>query len=207
MKYLGLIALVALGVAMPGVTYADSDGYYCIGRSYLAYQFGMAPMPVAPHRVYIISTRGPQGIPQPTALELPQFQVHGMLCGDGWLDIASFRAIYRITLDMNDRPVRYQVRESLEGQRIPQPFILSQVQNLGPFAGARAYLKPIRASLGVKAGGGEYLLEVMAKAIEPVKACEVSVISRIVETDGRGREVSARIIFQGRGHRECGGGG
>jgi hypothetical protein len=207
MKYVRLVALVVLGVAVPGVAYADSDGYYCIGRGYLAYQFGMAPMPVAPHRVYVISTRGPLGIPEPAALELTQFQVHGMLCGDGWVDIASFTAVYRITLDQNDRPVRFEVRASLDGQPIPQPFILSQFQNLGSFAGGRAYVKPTRTSLGVKPLGGEYVLEVIAKAIEPVKACEVSVTSRIVETDGSGREVSARVIFQGRGHRECGGGG
>jgi len=207
MSYLRLVALVALALALPGLAYADSDGYYCTGRGYLAYQFGMAPMPIAPHRVHVISIRGPQGIPEPSTLELPQFQVHGMLCGDGWIDIASFTTLYRITLDGNQQPVRYEVRGSLEGQAIPQPFILSQFQNLGALGGARAYSKPIRTSLAKKALGGEYVLEIIAKAIEPVKACEVSVTSRIVETDGGGQEVSARIIFQGRSHRECGGGG
>lgn len=205
MKCLRLVALVVVGVALPGVAYADSDGYYCTGRGYLAYQFGMAPKPVAPHRVYVVSTRGPQGIPEPAVVELPQFQVHGMLCGDGWIDIASFTTVYRVTLDNNDRPVRYEVQGSHEGQAIPQPFIRSQFQNLGALGGARAYSKPIRTSLAVKALGGEYALEIIATAIEPVKACEVSVTSRIVETDGSGREVGARIIFQGRGYRECGG--
>ena len=197
---------MVLGLAVPAVAYADSDGYYCTGRGYLAYQFGMAPMPVAPHRVSVISLRGPQGIPEPATLQLPQFQVHGMLCGDGWIDIASFTTVYRITLDANDRPVRYEEHGSLKGQPIPQAFIESQMQNLGSLGGAKAYVKPIRTALGVRPLGGEYVLEVIAKAIEPAKACEVSVISRIVETDSGGREVGARIIFEGRGHRECGGG-
>jgi hypothetical protein len=198
--------LIALMACVPGTSYADSDGYFCAGPGYLAYQFGMAPKPVAPHRLFVISTLGPQGIPEPAALELPQFQVHGILCGPGWVDIASFTTVYRVTLDDSRRPLRYEVRGPLE-QPIPQAFIRSQYQNLGAFSGGRPYLKPIRTSLGTTRAGGQYILEVTAKAIEPVKQCEVDITSRIVETDGAGREISQRIIFQGRGHRECGGGG
>jgi hypothetical protein len=204
MRSVRLVALVLLGACVPGVAYADSDGYYCVGRGYLAYQFGMAPKSVAPHRIYVISTRGPEGIPEPAVLELPQFQVHGMVCGEGWIDVASFTSIYRITLDESDRPVRYEVMGLLGP--IPQPFILSQNQNLGSSIGGRAYLTPIRTSLGAKPLGGEYILEITAKAIEPMKQCEISITSRIVETDRGGREISARIIFQGWGYRECGGG-
>ncbi len=204
MKRFRLLALVVLAVASPGVAYADSDGYYCIGRGYLAYQFGMAPLPIAPHRLYVIRTGGPEGIPEPVALELPQFQVHGMRCGEGWVDVAAFTAVYRVMLDKSDHPVRYEVRRVPEGQQIPQEFILSQLQNLGSSSGGRAYLKPIRIRLGTKERGGEYLLEVIAKAIEPVKQCELSITSRIVETDRSARQTSERIIFQGRGHRECG---
>jgi hypothetical protein len=207
MRNVKLVALVVLGACVPGVAYADSDGNYCVGRGYLAYQFGMAPTPVAPHRIYVISTRGPEGIPEPAVLELPQLQVHGMMCGEGWIDVASFSSVYRITLDENDRPVRYEVVGSLEGRPIPQPFILSQNQNLGSSIGRRAYVKPIRTSLGAKPLGGEYILEITATAIEPMKQCEVLITSRVVETDRGGREISERIIFQGRGYRECGGGG
>lgn len=119
MQRLLLVIVVLLGVGIPRLASADSDGYYCVGRGYLAYQSGIAPPSIAPHRVYAISTRGSQGIPEPAAIELPQFQVHGMLCGEGWIDIASFTAVYRITLDQNDRPVRYEIRGSLEGQPIP----------------------------------------------------------------------------------------
>ena len=150
-----IVAFVALS-CVPGVAYADSDGYYCAGPGYLAYQFGMAPKSVAPHRLHVISLRGPQGIPEPAVIELPQFQVHGMLCGEGWIDVASFTAVYRVTLDKNDRPQRYERRSSLESQPIPQPFIRSQSQSLGAFSGGRAYPKPIRTSLERKTLGGEW---------------------------------------------------
>jgi hypothetical protein len=132
--------------------------------------------------------------------------VHGILCGEGWVDIASFTTIYRITLDEKQHPVRYEVRGSLD-QPIPQAFIRSQYQNLGVLGGGRAFVKPIRASLGARPLGGEYLLEVTATSIGPVKQCEISITSRVVEVDAGGRQVSERILFQGRGHRECGGGG
>jgi hypothetical protein len=128
-----------------------------------------------------------------------------MLCGEGWIDIASFTTVYRVTLDKDDRPERYQRRGSLEGQPIPQPFIRSQSQSLGSFSGGRAYPKPIRTSLERKPLGGAYVLEVTANAIQPVTQCELSITSRIVEVDAAGKELSSRVIFQGRGHRECGG--
>jgi hypothetical protein len=186
------------------VAYADSDGYYCAGRGYLAYQFGMAPLPVAPHHLNVIRLVGPAGIPQPAALELPQFQVHGMRCGEGWIDVAAFTGIYHVILDESDRPVRYEVRPFPDGQKIPQEFSRAQSQNLGSLGGGRAYLKPVRLRLSAKKRGGGYLLEIVAKSAPPLKRCELAVTSRLVETGRNGREIDARVIFQGRGYRECG---
>src|SRR5437762_7688068 len=42
MKLLGAIVLLILSPLGVGTAYADSDGYYCVGRGYLAYQFGLA---------------------------------------------------------------------------------------------------------------------------------------------------------------------
>ena len=66
------------------------------------------------------------------------------------------------------------------------------------------YLKPVGARLSVKERGGNICVEITAKVIPPLKKCELAVTSRIVETDRDAREISARIIFQGRGYRECG---
>jgi hypothetical protein len=115
MKRIRILALAVLATANPGVAHADSDGYYCIGPSYLAYQFAMAS--VAPHLLYVIRTNGPEGIPEPAVLELPQFQVHGMRCGDRSIDVAAFTAAYRVMLDESDRPIRYEVQPFLDGQQ------------------------------------------------------------------------------------------
>ena len=204
MKFLRAIVLLVLSPLGAGTAYADSDGNYCIGRGYLAYQFGFAAPSIRPHRLSVIRFSGASGIQPPAVLDLPQFQVHGMQCGEGWIDVAAFTNVYHVTLDENDRPVGYEVRPFPDGQKIPQEFILSQVQSLGASSGGRAYLKPVRVRLSATERGGEYLLAIIAKAIPPLEKCELAITSRIVEMDRNGREISARIIFQGRGYRECG---
>ena len=203
MKLLGAIVLLVLS-ALGGTVYADSDGYYCIGRGYLAYQFGFAAPSTRPHRLSVIRFSGASGIQSPDMLDLPKFQVHGMRCGEGWIDVAAFTNVYRVTLDENSRPVGYEAQPFPDGQRIPQEFILSQIHNLGASSGERAHLKPVRTRLSARERGGAYLLEIIAKAIPSLKRCELAITSRIVETDRNGRMIGARIIFQGRGYRECG---
>jgi hypothetical protein len=204
MKLFSATVVLVLSFLGAGTAYADSDGYYCVGRGYVAYQFGFAAPSPKPHRLFVVPFSDTSGIESPVVLDLPQFQVHGMQCGEAWIDVAAFTGIYHVTLDENHRPIRYEVQSLADGQKIPQEFVLSQLQNLAAEGAARAYLKPVRARLSAKERGGEYLLEVNAKVIPPLKKCELAVTSRIVETDRDGREISARIIFQGRGHRECG---
>ena len=186
-----------------GVARADSDGYYCVGPGYLAYQFGMAPLPIAPHRLHVLSTHAAPGIPEPAMLELPQFQVHGLRCGDGWIEVASFTAVYRVTLDNSKRPVRYETHQFDVRQKVPPEF--NPQRNLGMLSPARARGKIERVSLGARDGGGQLFLE-MAGYDVPADRCGVDLKSRVVETDRNGREVRERVLYQARGHRECGGG-
>lgn len=204
MRLLSATVFLVLSSFGAGTVYADSDGYYCIGRGYLAYQFGFAPPSNRPHRLSVIRFSGTSGIQSPAVLDLPQFQVHGMQCGEASIDVAAFTGIYHVTLDESSRPVRYELQPFPDGQKIPQAFTLSQLQNLGAEGGGRAYLKPVRVRLSATERGGEYVLEITAKAIPQLKKCELAVTSRIIETDRDGRETNARIIFQGRGYRECG---
>jgi len=203
MKIFLLAVAFIIGPLGVDVAHADSDGYYCVGPGYLAYQFGMAPLPVAPHRLHVLNTRAAPGIPEPAMLELPQFQVHGLRCGDGWIEVASFTAIYRVTLDDSKRPVRYETHQFDVGQKVPPEF--RPTRNLGMGSPARARGKVERVSLGARDGGGQLFLE-MAGYDVPADRCGVDLKSRVVETDRNGREVRERVLYQARGHRECGGG-
>jgi hypothetical protein len=201
MKIFFLLLFVILGPV--GAVYADSDGYYCVGRGYLAYQFGMASLSVAPHRLYVLRIGTTAGIAEPAPLELPQFQVHGLRCGEGWIDVASFTAIYHVTLDANSQPSRYDVRPFGEGQKVPPE--LRPQGNLGMLSPAIRNGKSERVSLGMKQDGGQFVLEMTGQPI-PNEQCLMALTTRIVETDRNGREIRERIIYQGRGRQECGGG-
>src|SRR4029453_14438490 len=89
------------------MAYADSDGYYCVGRGYLAYQLGFAAPPIAPHHLYVVRFGGTAGIEAPVALDLPQFQVQGIICADRAIRILAYDAIYTVRLDATDRPVGF----------------------------------------------------------------------------------------------------
>jgi hypothetical protein len=107
-----LVAIPLFALAAP--VRADSDGYYCIGRDYIAYQFGLSAPPVAPHRVYTIKLFGDESMGQAGGIQIPQFQVFGMLCGEGTVQLEAFDGLYTVYLDTSRHPI------SLRMDRCPQ---------------------------------------------------------------------------------------
>lgn len=180
--------------------YADSDGYYCIGKGYLAYQFGMDSQSNPP-QVSVIRTTGAGDIPSPLVLKLPAFQVHAMRCGDGWVDVAAFTEVYRIILDASHKPVRYERRPLAGGSAGLSEFPLTP--NLGTLSRAARTLKPERVVLGDTPRDTSYVLSITATPV-PTQRCRTSITTRIVEIDRADRELRARVIFKGQGTRECG---
>jgi hypothetical protein len=203
MKPRWTVALLLVGFLGVGTAYADSDGYYCTGRGYLAYQFGLAAPPVGPHRLNIIRFGGASGFEAAVVFNLPQFQVQGILCGEGSVRIAAYDAVYTVQLDEMNRPVSYESVPWMDRGHIPPEFV-GHSQNLGAWNQAANTLTAERLSLGPADDGGQYLLEVSGKAIESER-CESIVTSRLIRTDRNGREVQQLEIFRGRGVRDCGG--
>jgi hypothetical protein len=197
-------ALVLVATAGTGSAFADSDGYYCAGRGYLAYQFGFAAPPVGPHRLHVLRMSGAAGIGAPVVFDLPQFQVHGMLCGDRTIRIAAFNAIYTVHLDEAQAPVRLEMTPRTPDGRVPPEFVETQSRNLGAWSRVANTLTTERVPLGPVEGGGYFLLEVVGRAVESER-CASTVTSRAIRTDRNGREVQQIQIFQGRGVRDCGG--
>jgi hypothetical protein len=194
--------LIALALCTPSPAHADSDGYYCTGDGYVAYRFGAVSD--QPHRVYVLRTWGPAGLRDAVFLPLPEFQVHGMVCGDGWIDVASFTEVHRVFLDSDDRPVSRSVVRSFSAGAFPAEFLANRAGNLGWLGGRGAYQNPIRVSLGTSERGGAYFLEISARDTDPPSRCTLVMTSRVVEVDSDGAEVGERIIHRGPTSRECG---
>ena len=201
MRRLLVLLLVALNPIGLATAYADSDGYYCIGRGYFAYQFGMN-VQQNPPRVSVLRTNISGDRSTPMELTLPPFQVHAMRCGEGWIDVVAFTQVYRVTLDANANPVRYETRSLVDGSRGLSEFPLTP--NLALLSRAAGTLTPERVVLGETSRGTSYVLVITVSLLPPPERCRTSITTRIVEVDMEGRELGTRPIFQGQGTRECG---
>jgi len=201
----GSAKLVAFGACLlaPKAAFADSDGYYCVGPDYLAYQFGLAAPPVAPHYVYVVHLGRSGVMAEPMKLELPQFQVHGMICDAGAVRIAAFDGIYTVRLEVSGRPVRYTKEDRARGT-VPMEMVRAQrnLAALGYLFEYKDWGKTIRRSLH-SVHHSEFVLEFVPDPVKP-EECSTNVTTTLLELDANGRTIGSRRIFRGPAHRACG---
>lgn len=87
MTLLGMFFLIILSTS----AHADSDGYFCAGPDYLAYQFAFSHGG-SQHVLTVVSLRdGKAG-----SVVLPFFQPHGMLCTTSMVEMRGWREVHRI---------------------------------------------------------------------------------------------------------------
>ena len=92
-------------VLVAGIALADSDGFFCVGETYIAIQSGSFYSDGV-HRLTIIPLSDEMGIGPETTIILPRFQLHAMRCDVDELGILSFSDIYKV--DVSDwRSYRY----------------------------------------------------------------------------------------------------
>jgi hypothetical protein len=187
------IALVAL-LAQPAS--ADSDGYFCAGPDYLAYQFGLAAPPVAPHQLFIVRLGDHGGISEPVAISLPQFQVHGMRCRDRAVDILAFDSLHTVTFD---EAGQYLGRTAVATAGEMMPPWSAASRNLAGLSAAARELQPERHTLRTTADGRRFVLEIEA-ARGGINECATAITARIVEFDTQSRVLNARIVYEGPGY-------
>jgi hypothetical protein len=200
-RFLRVIWLASVCLLLADVTYADSDGYYCVGQGFIAYQFGIAAPPVGPHRLYVVRFGGASGIEAPVVLALPQFQVHGILCREHQVLVSAYDAIYTVRLDSRNVPIDYQSAPWADHQNTPAVFV-GQSLNLGAGAHAGSSGGLQRTIVGTRADGGHYLLEIDIQTTQAAD-CTRTVKTRLIRTDRNDRDVQQLEIFSGRTARGC----
>lgn len=199
-----ILVAVSLILFMPRLAapaYADSDGYYCVGGNYLAYQFGHAAPSATPHRLYLVWLGTPRVIGEPVAFALPNFQVHGMVCEEGRIRIAAFDRLYDITLDDRARPRTFAETVFDKPRAIPWADAASHQRNLGGWSRPVGTLQIERVPLPAPAGT-RAVLEIAPRL--GAGRCVTLIETRVVLSDSAG-EISALTLFQGHGRRDCGG--
>jgi hypothetical protein len=178
-----LIAAIALG--HPAVAAADSDGYYCAGSGYLAYETRFTQQP-AQHLLHVITFSRVRGIARLEPIALDDFQVHGMSCGATVINLQAWTTSYLVDIADPAHPVITQR---------PQAFRPGGAAsgNLGHWAQEGV------VDLESDAARGEFQL-VMARVSRPVPGgTEDYTFTHLIRRDAPplGRVVESVTLFEG----------
>jgi hypothetical protein len=113
------LLMVTLLFSWPAVALADSDGYYCAGRGYLAYETRFAASGTQ-HVLHILRFSRADGIGQLQLIPLDDFQTHGMSCGDRSIELAAWSTRYLVDLSVPEQPRIKTENAAFESQKTPQ---------------------------------------------------------------------------------------
>ena len=121
-----ILMLAGLVVCLPRIAYADSDFYYCATRGYLAYETRLGTKPLK-HELHIVRF-GSRGIVAAAPIPLEEFQVHGMTCRAGVVEIHGWERSYAIDISNAMRPAVKSRAVAFDPQKSPA------AENLGHLA-------------------------------------------------------------------------
>ncbi|MEL6301045.1 MAG: hypothetical protein AAFV47_12440 [Pseudomonadota bacterium] len=80
---------------------ADSDGYFCVGPDYLAYQLNSPGFPGA-HKLFVIPFDWDQTEIIRYTTDLPDFQVHDIICNEKHIRAIGWESVHDVTWDSDD---------------------------------------------------------------------------------------------------------
>lgn len=191
-----LLALTSLGLA--DRAQADSDGYYCVGPNYLAYEFSLS-LPSGEHRLYVVPLGGSE-IGQPAVIPLPQFQVHGMRCRPQDVQLLGWDSLYTVSLTPATQPALQGSASWYPAGTVPPDFTPG---NLGALSNAVRVGAADTVRLALASQAETYLLAVEVH-LDPKNECRYHVTTKVLYLGSRSHPKQSRTIFEGTAPRECG---
>ncbi len=181
--------------------HADSDGYYCIGPNYLAYQLSLGPKSPG-HFLYVVSLPDSASLRPPTKVQLPRFQVHGMRCSASSVQLLGWDSLYTVKLNSSRPSVVTQVAPwTKQGTSRQPPPDYAQL-NLGGWNPAAKAGRPDTIALRVQSTASRFLLVIDVRATE--QPCAYKVVTRLLQLDAASHVVATLKLFDGDALRECG---
>jgi hypothetical protein len=179
------LVTIAVLLSWPAAAHADSDGYYCAGRGYLAYEtrFGASE---TTHVLHVIRFSPSRGISQAQDIPLPEFQTHGMRCGDDAIELAGFTARYVVDLSLPDRPATMMENVALDSERPP-------ATNLGNWA------RPGVIDLEADGVRGEFQLVITRVSRRVAAGIEHYTVTELIRRETRpgGGILTSQKLFEG----------
>ena len=190
----------AIVIALCASTALASDGHYCVGPNYFAYELRQ-PDNYQAHDVFVVALPRSGRIPVPFDLRIAPTDVQWMRCLPDAVQL------------MTDRQLTVRLDPALRDGRLISGSFEAHDTPVGPFPTLGRYSVVARQPgfhrlplEGVTAPG--YFLEIAGRSLgvplDPrAEICELAIVSRLVRLDAEGRESDAREVFRGRGYREC----
>ena len=96
------VSVFAVSLLSAGTAFADSDGYFCASRGYLAFEIRLSTEPIR-HELHIIRF-GSGGIAALAPIALEEFQVHGMTCQARTIEMHGWTHTHSIDISEPKRP-------------------------------------------------------------------------------------------------------
>lgn len=162
--------------------HADSDGYFCTGRGYLAFETRLGTPP-AKHELHIVRFSTAEGIILLPAVELDNFQVHGMRCRVNEIDVVGWNRTY--TVNLADQSIASRAGGAESGTT-------TRGDNLGHWS------RP--TVLELDAAGADRFQLVIARVSDGSKAggIEHHTVSRVVHRRRHGEQIIRSLqLFEG----------
>jgi hypothetical protein len=193
-KTLGIpLFLLAAGLAfLPGVARADSDGYFCAAKGYVAVEFRSFSTPglSAEHVLKVVRFGADRGIRWAGEISLPDFQPHQMRCQASQAEIAGWDKGYvKFTIEVSQpgmlRLLQGGTNTEGSGSDGPEP------PNLGLWS--RPGIFPLNSE------DPQHTYQIVCTVSDkPVKeGIEHFHQSEIVQKDGSGNVTERLLIFEG----------
>ncbi|HEY2433534.1 MAG TPA: hypothetical protein VGI12_12735 [Vicinamibacterales bacterium] len=113
------LVTIAMLLSCPAAARADSDGYYCAGRGYVAYETRLGATGPQ-HVLHVVRISRTSGIGQTQDIPLADFQTHGMRCGDAVIELDAFTVRYLVDVSAPERPRTTTENAVLDPQRTSQ---------------------------------------------------------------------------------------
>ena len=164
-------------------TFADSDGYYCVGIGYFAHESrGFHTDGV--HRLFIIPLDESIGIGARIGVELPDFQLHGMRCTPTAITIFGFDTAYEV--DLSDRMIPRYV-----GDTKPPDIVALRTGSAARRFGDTPEL-PLIVGRNTP---GEFVLRVSFEGESFPGGIEYTTVAKIVRLTDSNALLDSRVIF------------
>jgi hypothetical protein len=181
--------MVLCGLLSPAGLKADSDGYFCTGPGYLAFQLRSWNTD-GPHLLKVIRVGGGE-IREAGQVELPDFQPHAIQCEEDRVRIVGWTSHYvEYSIDVSGEPRILETIDDPDRVLSPDPFE-QQMMNLGDWG--------VPGTTTLSSGDDRYRYRlVIARESVPVQGgLDHHTRTMLLAEDGEGARVSELIVYEG----------